>query len=51
LKGCQEEDNAVTVTIYVPGAIPSYLISVIPEIKVDGEVVKSGTAMSLGEEL
>ncbi len=33
----------------LPSSIPSYLISVIPEIAVDGQVVGQGNAMSLGE--
>lgn len=33
----------------LPSSIPSYLISVIPEIAVDGQVVGQGNAMRLGE--
>lgn len=35
----------------LPKSIPSYLISVIPELKVEGTVVLAGTAMRLGEDL
>lgn len=35
----------------LPSSIPSYLINVIPEIALDGQVVGQGTAMRLGEDL
>ncbi|MBI3546323.1 MAG: hypothetical protein HY081_06980 [Gammaproteobacteria bacterium] len=35
----------------LPSRIPSYLISVIPEIAVNGQVVATGVAMRLGEDL
>jgi hypothetical protein len=35
----------------LPKSIPSYLISVVPELKVEGTVVLAGTAMRLGEDL
>ncbi|MBI5783111.1 MAG: hypothetical protein HZA69_05175 [Gammaproteobacteria bacterium] len=35
----------------LPSSIPSYLISVIPEIAVDGQVVGQGYPMRLGEDL
>jgi len=35
----------------IPLTPPRYLIRVIPEVKVDGETVLSGTAMRLGEDL
>ena len=35
----------------LPSSIPSYLISVIPEIAIDGKVVGQGNAMRLGEDL
>jgi len=35
----------------LPKSIPSYLVSVIPELKLNGETVKTGTPMRLGEEL
>ncbi len=35
----------------LPKSIPSYLIRVIPELKLNGQTVKLGTAMKLGEEL
>ncbi|MES9818411.1 MAG: hypothetical protein ABW155_17355, partial [Candidatus Thiodiazotropha sp.] len=44
-------EGEITDINQLPTSIPSYLINVIPELRVEGEVVKSGTAMSLGEEL
>ncbi len=35
----------------LPNSIPSYLIQVIPELKLNGEIVKSGSPMLLGEEI
>lgn len=35
----------------LPSSIPSYLISVIPELAVDGQVVGQGSSMRLGEDL
>ncbi len=35
----------------LPQTIPSYLIEVVPEFKVEGETVLSGPAMTLGEDL
>ena len=35
----------------LPSSIPAYLIRVIPELKVNGNTVKTGSPMSLGEEL
>lgn len=35
----------------MPSSIPSYLISVVPEIALDGQVVGQGSAMRLGEDL
>lgn len=35
----------------LPSSIPAYLISVIPELAVDGQVVGQGNAMYLGEDL
>jgi len=35
----------------LPKSIPSYLVSVIPELKLNGETVKAGSPMRLGEEL
>ena len=35
----------------LPSSIPSYLVAVIPEIKVDGAVVLAGSPMPLGEDL
>ncbi|MEW8000741.1 MAG: transglutaminase domain-containing protein [Candidatus Thiodiazotropha endolucinida] len=44
-------EGEITDINQLPSSIPSYLISVIPELKVEGEVVKTGTTMKLGEEL
>lgn len=35
----------------LPTSIPGYLVNVIPELKVDGAVVVSGSAMALGAEM
>lgn len=35
----------------LPQSIPAYLVQVVPELKLDGEVVKTGSAMRLGGEL
>jgi hypothetical protein len=35
----------------LPQSIPSYLIKVIPELKLNGQTVKAGSAMRLGEDL
>jgi hypothetical protein len=35
----------------LPSSIPSYLVNVVPELKVDGTVAMSGPAMALGTEL
>lgn len=44
-------EGEITDISQLPSSIPSYLINVIPELKVAGVVVKTGTAMKLGEEL
>ncbi len=44
-------EGEITDISQLPQSIPSYLIEVAPEIKVDGEVKLTGTAMSLGEDL
>ncbi len=44
-------EGQITDISQLPTSIPAYLIYVIPELKINGEIVKSGTAMSLGEEL
>jgi transglutaminase-like putative cysteine protease len=41
----------ITDASQLPDYIPSYLISVIPELRLEGEVIHSGTAVSLGEEI
>lgn len=35
----------------IPSSIPAYLINVIPELRVDGDLVLSGSPLSLGQEL
>jgi hypothetical protein len=44
-------EGEITDIDQLPTTIPSYLINVIPELRVEGEVVKTGSSMSLGEEL
>ncbi|MCU7849531.1 MAG: hypothetical protein KZQ89_16380 [Candidatus Thiodiazotropha sp. (ex Lucinoma kastoroae)] len=44
-------EGEITDISQLPSSIPSYLINVIPELKVAGVVVKTGTTMKLGEEL
>lgn len=41
----------VTDPSQLPSSIPSYLVNVVPEITVDGEIVATGSTMRLGEEL
>jgi hypothetical protein len=43
--------GTITDPSQLPSSIPSYLIYVIPEVAVDGQVVSQGTAMRLGEDL
>lgn len=35
----------------LPNSIPSYLINVIPQLALNGEIIKTGSAMKLGEEI
>ncbi|MEW8646457.1 MAG: transglutaminase domain-containing protein [Candidatus Thiodiazotropha endolucinida] len=44
-------EGEVTDISQLPTSIPSYLINIVPELKIEGQVVKTGAAMSLGEEL
>ena len=44
-------DGNITDISQLPSSLPAYLINVIPEVKVNGEVVLSGNTMRLGEEL
>ncbi len=44
-------EGEITDLSQLPTSIPSYLVNVVPELKLNGEVVKSGSAMQLGEEL
>lgn len=41
----------LTDTSQLPSSIPAYLIRMIPELKLNGEIIYSGTSISLGEEL
>ncbi len=43
--------EGITDVSQLPTSIPSYLVSVKPELKVNGTTVKTGSPMSLGEEL
>jgi hypothetical protein len=44
-------DGEITDISQLPGSIPAYLINVVPELKVNGQLVKAGNIMTLGEEL
>ncbi|HET6725346.1 MAG TPA: transglutaminase-like domain-containing protein [Gammaproteobacteria bacterium] len=44
-------DGGVTDPSQLPSSIPAYLIQVVPELKLNGKVIKTGPAMNLGEEL
>jgi hypothetical protein len=44
-------DGEITDLSQLPSTIPSYLVKVVPELAVNGQVVKTGNAMKLGEEL
>jgi hypothetical protein len=44
-------DGEITDINQLPDSIPAYLINVIPELKVNGQTVKEGSPMQLGEEL
>ncbi|MFV1998709.1 MAG: hypothetical protein ACC641_11970, partial [Acidiferrobacterales bacterium] len=44
-------EGEITDISQLPSSIPAYLIQVIPELKVNGNTVKTGSPMSLGEEL
>ena len=44
-------EGEITNPSQLPTSIPSYLIKVIPELKLNGQTVKSGNAMKLGEEV
>jgi hypothetical protein len=35
----------------LPGSIPAYLVHVIPELKLNGQIIKTGASMRLGEEM
>ena len=44
-------EGEITDISQLPSSIPSYLINVTPELKLNGQVIKSGNSMQLGEEL
>ncbi|MEW8288483.1 MAG: hypothetical protein AB2697_21085, partial [Candidatus Thiodiazotropha endolucinida] len=44
-------EGEITDISQLPSSIPSYLINVVPELKVNGQLKKTGTVMQLGEEL
>lgn len=44
-------EGEITDISQLPTSIPAYLIKVVPELKVNDEVVMTGSAMNLGEEL
>jgi hypothetical protein len=44
-------EGEITDISQLPSSIPSYLINVVPELKVNGEVVKSGNTLRLGNEM
>jgi hypothetical protein len=44
-------EGEITDISQLPTSIPSYLIKVIPELKLNGQTVKAGTAMRLGEDV
>jgi hypothetical protein len=44
-------EGEITDLSQLPSTIPSYLVNVVPELAVNGQVVKTGGAMKLGEEL
>ena len=35
----------------LPSSIPSYLVNVVPELRVNGQIVKTGSPLQLGEEI
>ncbi len=44
-------DTEITDISQLPDSIPSYLIHVIPELKLNGQTIQTGHAMKLGDEL
>ena len=44
-------EGEVTDLSQLPSTIPAYLIRVIPELKLNGEIIKQGAPMALGEDL
>lgn len=45
------DPSTVTGLDDLPGSLPAYLIQVRPELRLDGEVVASGTPLAIGEEV
>jgi hypothetical protein len=43
-------EGEITDISQLPSSIPSYLINVVPELKLNGQVIKTGSPMRLGEE-
>ncbi len=44
-------DGQITDASQLPQSIPAYLVQVVPELRLDGKLVKSGAPMALGEDL
>lgn len=44
-------EGEITDVSQLPTGIPSYLVNVVPEVKVDGQIVSTGTPMAFGEDL
>ncbi len=44
-------EGEITDLSQLPTTIPSYLVDVVPELKLEGQVIKTGGAMPLGQEL
>lgn len=44
-------EGEITDISQLPGSIPAYLIKVVPELKLNGEVISTGQSLALGEEL
>lgn len=47
----QLPSGQITDLSQVPSSLPAYLINVIPELKVDGQVVSTGSPMQLGSDI
>ena len=44
-------EGTITDISQLPSSLPAYMIHVIPEIKLDGQVISQGQSMTLGQEL